>query len=111
VVQESAISSRSSHRTRPQQDWSVARTREKGYIPESPVKKAVFGPQDPREDFSGFDSEEEEDSEMSSMADGEEWIGDDDRASDSIAPSIMPEPEYQRHHQLMQQPPRSAVPL
>jgi hypothetical protein len=107
VLQESVISSRSSHRPDPKENWPVSQTGGRGPIPESPVRKAVFEPQDHREEFNGFDSEEEDDSEMSSMADSEEWIGDDDRASDSIAPSIMSEPEYQRHRQLMQQPPRS----
>jgi hypothetical protein len=107
VLQESVISSRSSHRRDPKEHGPVSQTGGRAPIPESPVRKAVFEPRDPREAFNGFDSEEEEDSEMSSMADSEEWIGDDDRASDSIAPSIMSEPEYQRHRQLMQQPPRS----
>jgi hypothetical protein len=111
VLQESVISSRSSHRPDPAENWPVSQIGERGPIPESPVRKAVFEPQDPRGEFNGFDSEEDDDSEMSSMADSEEWIGDDDRASDSIAPSIMSEPEYQRHRQLMQQPPRSKFPL
>ena len=45
--------------------------------------------------------------EMGSVVGSEEWIGEDDRASDSIAPSVMSEPEYQRHRLLMQHPPRS----
>lgn len=49
--------------------------------------------------------------EMSSVVDSEEWIDEDDRASDSIAPSLMSEPEFQRHRILMQQPPRSSTSL
>jgi hypothetical protein len=44
---------------------------------------------------------------MSSIAASDEWIGEDDRASDSIAPSVMSENDFQRHRLLMQQPPRS----
>jgi hypothetical protein len=67
--------------------------------------KAVFEPHLP----AANEARDEEDyrSEMSSMVDSEDWIGEDDRASDSIPPSIMSEPEFQRHRMLMQQPPRS----
>lgn len=44
---------------------------------------------------------------MSSAAGSDEWIGEDERASGSIAPSVMSENDFQRHRALMQQPPRS----
>lgn len=55
--------------------------------------------------------DDDKESEVSSMVDSEDWIGEDDRASDSIPPSIMSEPEVQRHRILMQQPPRSTTPI
>ena len=66
----------------------------------------MFEPQSPHSSHDVQDDGDVE-TEMSSVVDSEEWIGEDDRASDSIAPSVMSEPEYQRHRTLMQHPPRS----
>jgi hypothetical protein len=68
-------------------------------------RKAVFEPHLPAANETR--DEEDDQSEISSMVDSEDWIGEDDRASDSVPPSIMSEPEFQRHRTLMQQPPRS----
>ena len=57
------------------------------------------------------DSDEESSTEVTSVADTDEWIGEDERASNSIAPSVMSEPDLQRHHLMMQQPPRSILPF
>ena len=53
------------------------------------------------------DDDDDDETELSSVVDSEEWIGEDDRASDSIPPSILSESEVDRHQGLMQQPPRS----
>ena len=70
------------------------------------VGKAVFEPHlsasepgPPHDNDSDFDSEPASD----------DWIGEDERASDSIAPSVMSEPNTQRHRMLMQQPPRGRM--
>lgn len=73
-------------------------------------RKAVFEPQVPQI-VNGDQDGDGDETEISSVVDSEEWIGEDDRASDSIAPSVMSEPEFQRHKLLMQQPPRSNIPL
>jgi hypothetical protein len=74
--------------------------------PDQVTRKAIFEPSP-----ADIQDDNEDESETSSIADSEEWIGEDDRASDSIAPSIMSEPEFQRHRLLMQQPPRSTPPI
>lgn len=104
--QESIISSRSSFKTTVKENWPVGPpTRAPPASPEQPNRKAVFEPQlspshDVQDDVDGG-------TKMGSVVGSEEWIGEDDRASDSIAPSLMSEPEYQRHRLLMQHPPRS----
>ena len=57
------------------------------------------------------DSDEESSTEISSVSDTDDWIGEDERASNSVAASVMSEPDLQRHHLMMQQPPRSILPL
>jgi hypothetical protein len=72
----------------------------------NPGKKAVFEPDVPSSNSHVQDDEDDE-SETNSIAGSDEWIGEDDRASDSIAPSVLSENDMQRHGLLMQQPPRS----
>ena len=74
---------------------------------EQAARKAVFEPHLPDQ----MGEEDDNESEVSSMVDPEDWIGEDDRASDSVPPSVMTEPEYQRNRLLMQQPPRSTIPI
>lgn len=93
----------------PKDSWPVAQTDQKPTRHDPRIGKAIFDPHDPDEEFDDFDSEDEDRSDISSRAETEEWIDDDDRASDSIAPSIVSEPEHQRHRGLMQQPPRSTT--
>ena len=77
---------------------------------ETPTKKATFEPQPDHEDEESQDNDATE-TDICSVVDTDEWIGEDDRASDSIAPSVMTEPEFQRHRAMMQQPPRSSLPV
>ena len=105
--QESVISSRSSVKATAKENWPVEHpARLPASSAEQSNRKAVFEPQLPQLSNDVQDDRDYE-TEMSPVVDSEEWIGEDDRASDSIAPSVMSEPEYQRHHLLMQHPPRS----
>lgn len=58
----------------------------------------------------GFESKDriENESGVSSVVDSESWIEEDDRASDGISPSVSQELDFQHHHLLVQQPPRSS---
>ena len=104
--QESVVSSRSSVKASARENWPVGPpTRVPPASAEQPNRKAVFEPQSPQPSHNIQDDGDDE-TEISSAVDSEEWIGEDDRASDSIAPSVMSEPEYQRHRLLMQHPPR-----
>jgi hypothetical protein len=106
-VKESVISSRSSVKASTKENWPIGfATRGTPASAES-TRKAVFEPQLPQQVIDIHEDGDDE-TEMSSVVDSEEWIGEDNRASDSIAPSVMSEPEYQRHRILMQQPPRSS---
>ena len=106
-IQESIVSSRSSVKAAAKENWPVGPpTRTPLASAEQPNRKASFEPQLPQPSDDVQDGGDGG-TEMSSVVDSEEWIGEDDRASDSIAPSVMSEPEYQRHRLLMQHPPRS----
>jgi len=91
------------------ENWPTGRSSRLPAATEQVIRKAVFEPQVPQVTDGGQDDDDNE-TEMSSIVDSEEWIGEDDRASDSIAPSVMSEPDFQRHKLLMQQPPRSNIP-
>lgn len=91
------------------ENWPAGSSSRPPAAPEQVNRKAVFEPHVPQAVNGGQDYDNNK-SEMNSVADSEEWIGEDDRASDSIAPSVMSEPEFQRHKLLMQQPPRSRLP-
>ena len=96
--------SRTSDKPADKDNWPVGQSPRPGMSGEQASRKAVFEPHLPAANET---RDEDDQSEMSSMVDSEDWIGEDDRASDSIPPSIMSEPEFQRHRMLMQQPPRS----
>jgi hypothetical protein len=87
-------------------NWPAGQPTRPGMPGEQAIRKAVFEPHLPTSNEAP-DEEDDDESELDSMVDSEDWIGEDDRASDSIPPSIMSEPEFQRHRMLMQQPPRS----
>jgi hypothetical protein len=105
-VKESVISSRSSVKASTKENWPTGFP-SRGTPASAEPRKAVFEPQLSQQAIDIYEDGNDE-SETSSVVDSEEWIGEDDRASDSIAPSVMSEPEYRRHRILMQQPPRSS---
>lgn len=91
------------------ENWPIGTSSRPSTATEQVSRKAVFEPQVPQI-VNGSQDDDGNETEISSAVDTEEWIGEDDRASDSIALSVMSEPEFQRHKLLMQQPPRSSIP-
>jgi hypothetical protein len=106
--QESVTSSKHEIDSTTNENWPAGRPNRPGTSSvDSSVRKAVFDPA--TSEMQDEDEVSMDGSEMSSVADTDEWIGEDDRASDSIPPSILSELESQRHRLLMQQPPRSSI--
>jgi hypothetical protein len=51
----------------------------------------------------------DDETEKGSVADSDDWIEGDERASNSVAPSIASELDYRHHRLLMQQPPKGII--
>lgn len=90
-------------------NWSIGLPgRGASILPEQTNRKAVFEPEIlPSENDRKRGEDNETDA--NSTVHTDEWVNEDDRASDSIAPSIMSGAEIQCHRTLMQQPPRSSI--
>jgi len=112
-LQESVTSTskNSANPTAWKENWPVGKSFQAAVVnTETPTQKAMFERQADHENEES-QSDEKTETDICSVVDTDEWIGEDDRASDSIASAVMTEPEFQSHRAMMQQPPRSNLPV
>ena len=97
VVKEPVVSS-DSIKTYTKDNWHLSANHQPILEPTEPCPSPGFEGENCIEDESG----------IGSVVDSEDWIGEDDRASNATSPSVSQELDFQRHDLLMQQPPRGS---